>query len=205
MLNNQVCAGYKKNRMKGVVQISKEIGETFCYEGFPGCNKKSFYYRYIDTCKIAHNKSKNEVKKPVWENDKLLPDAESKLQAESKGFRQWYIKVAYEELARYNDKLIESSNKKYLEKISRIYGFFFKCHEYISKKWVTSPINLNDSREQSTMYNPKAKNTSDKIFSKISILARIVGEGNLEDKHILEIGPIWAIWQRHFSQKNPLL
>lgn len=40
------------------------------------------------------------------------------------------------------------------------------------------------------MYNPKAKKHLWQNFLKNkSILARIVGEGNLEDKHILEIGP----------------
>ncbi len=127
--------GIKKIEWKSVVQISKEIGETFCYEGFPGCNKKSFYYRYIDACKIAHNKAKNEVKKPVWENDKLLPDAESNCKQRAKVFvSDIYKKVAYEELARYNDKLIESSNKKYLEKSHEFMDSFSNVMNTFLKK-----------------------------------------------------------------------
>lgn len=113
----------KKMEGKSIIEITQDIGKTFCYEGFPGCTKKSFYYRYIDACKIAHKKARDEVKVALWEDDKLLKDAELNCKKRAKIFvDDIYKKVAFLELSRYNEKLIEASNKKYIE----------KSHEYVN-------------------------------------------------------------------------
>ncbi len=124
----------KKMEWKTILELNKEIGDVFCYDGFGECNDKSFYYRYVNACKKAHNRAAKEIKKPIGTDDRLAKDCELNGEARAEAFVKIHYQVAALELTRYHDKLIESSNKKYLEKTKELIDNFSNVmHTFVKK------------------------------------------------------------------------
>lgn len=109
----------KKFKGRTIREVITEIGEKFCRGDIGMCGEKSFSDRYKISCSTARGKAIKQTDdkyKSILTTDKAYTDSMIACPKRSDEMLESFKDVALQEAAKYDEKIIEDSNKKYLEK-----------------------------------------------------------------------------------------
>ena len=100
-------------------EVITDTGNKLCRGDFGDCGKKTFSDRYQLACTDARKKAIKQTDdkyKSMMANDTMYAASFIECPALANKMLEIFKDVAYQEAAKYHDKIIEDSNKKYLEK-----------------------------------------------------------------------------------------